>query len=303
MRRTSGRVGAALIAVLLAAACGGDGSQRDSQAVFIENPLAAAAVATAEAATARVSMTMEMSLPGFGDPVSMVAQGVVDNAAQTSQLEIDMTEMFEAFGGAPGVDQDDLVFEARMVDGIVYMRFPAAFGAPTEWVSMDVLAAAEDAGLSTSALGQLGGSDPTQYLDYLASVSRDVREIGAEDVRGVATTHYAATLDFASAPEDFDAEVLAELGIDRDDLAASFEAMRDQFGVANVPVDVWIDGEGLVRRMRMSMGLDPADGQVPAMKMRVELEMFDYGVEVRVEAPPADEVTDLLERAGGGVAS
>jgi hypothetical protein len=42
-------------------------------------------------------------------------------------------------------------------------------------------------------------------------------------------------------------------------------------------VDVWIDEEGLVRRIALEDGGSPA-----------AVEFFDFGVEVDIEAPPPD---------------
>jgi hypothetical protein len=51
-------------------------------------------------------------------------------------------------------------------------------------------------------------------------------------------------------------------------------------------VDVWIDSQGLMRRMRMDMSF-------AGQKMSVEIDLDQYGVAVDVAAPPADQVTDM----------
>ena len=59
-------------------------------------------------------------------------------------------------------------------------------------------------------------------------------------------------------------------------------------------IDAWIDDEGLLRRIRIPFG--GTDGPVEV------IDLYDFGVPVDIEAPPADEVisedefSKLLER-------
>ena len=83
---------------------------------------------------------------------------------------------------------------------------------------------------------------------------------------------------------------LDELGIDKQTLIQQLDAMRESVG-SDLPVDVWIDGDGLLRRLRMDL---PFEGQHMSMVMDLD----EYGVDVAVEAPPADQVTDLSSALG-----
>jgi hypothetical protein len=122
------------------------------------------------------------------------------------------------------------------------------------------------------AFGQFEQSDPTQYLQYLDAVSSDVEDLGAERVRDTDTTHYRATLDPDRLP----------IG------SAQLRALGD--GLA---IDAWIDADGLLRRMKMDLGTAGA-------RVGVTLELYDYGVDVAVQAPPPGEVTDISSMLGGG---
>ena len=62
----------------------------------------------------------------------------------------------------------------------------------------------------------------------------------------------------------------------------------------NVPVDVWVDGDNLVRRMTMEFSFSSPDGQQQA-GASMSMELFDYGVPVSVDAPPAAKVVDILK--------
>ena len=102
-----------------------------------------------------------------------------------------------------------------VVDGdTVYMRSSLfeMFAGTTGWLSMS----AEDLGADAGGLG-LGAttSDPTKILESLRGVTGEPEVVGQEDVHGVDTTHYRATMSLAEAladvPESQRAEVEAAL--------------------------------------------------------------------------------------------
>jgi hypothetical protein len=100
-----------------------------------------------------------------------------------------------------------------------------------------------------------GGTTPDRLLEDLIKASKKVEKLGSEEIRGVTTTHYRAQLDET------------KLGADGD---------------ASVAVDAWIDEQGLPRRVRIPFG---GDGDTAAVA-----DLFDFGVPVDVEAPPASEI-------------
>lgn len=68
------------------------------------------------------------------------------------------------------------------------------------------------------------------------------------------------------------------------------ETTRYRGSVASSSVDLWVGADGLVRRVAVSDG-EGTD---------VELEFFDFGADVEIERPPADEVAKLGEFLQGG---
>ena len=292
-----------LAAGLALGACGGGGGERGDRTtdvvvdeesgeggVVIEDRLVAAAASSMDAGSARMAMTMTMAVPGMDDVV-VSAEGVTDFTSGDSQMTMDMGPLMQGLASV-GLDGlgEDLVVEVRVVDGVVYMRYPEALsqfmgGAP--WLAVD----ASDALAASGTNGPFGQADPTQYLEYLAAVSSGVQEVSRETVRDVETTRYHAVIDFEKAMDQVPPEALESLGIDAHEFAEQLAQMREVLG-SEMPADVWIDDDGLLRRMRMDMS-------VAAQSMSVDLEMYDYGVDVQVEAPPADEVSDLSELLGG----
>jgi hypothetical protein len=312
MRRTKIRHRAAttvtLAGVLALGACGGAGGEgkraddrpaRDGatevtadeatgeNGVVIDDTFAAAAASTMHAGSARVRMTMTLPVPGMGEN-TVTIEGLADFSTGDGQMTMDMGALM---GDAVAALGGDLTVEIRVVDGVMYMHYPetmAQFMGGTPWLSID----AGDAlgGDSQGLAGPFGQSDPTRYLEYLAAVSSGVEEIGREPVGGVDTTRYHAVIDFSKAIEQVPDENLDALGLDADAFAVQLSEMQGLLG-SEMPVDVWIDDDGLLRRMSMDMS-------VAGQAAHLQMEIWDYGVDVNVEAPPADQVGDMGSMLG-----
>lgn len=239
----------------------------------------------AEAGTASFETVLAMSVNG--ESVELTADGAFDSANERMAMEIDTGAMFGGLAAGLGLEMPKGFGEPMQVvtDGTtVYLRAPMLSGAD-EWVS----AAPEDVGAGSDALGFGAGTyDPSAYLAVLRGVTGEPEVVGTEDVRGVPTTHYEATVDL------------------RDAMASSPEGQRDllqevlgQLGDGSLTLEAWVDAEGLPRRLAMDMGdmvswlgLGGDTGVVMTM------ELFDYGQPVAIQVPSPDEVqplTDLLE--------
>jgi hypothetical protein len=272
-------------------ACGGD----DEEATPLE-VVRAAATETAEARTARMEMSMTGSgLPGLGDrTVAIDMDGVIDFDARTGQFTMDLSSL-----GIPGASGSvEMVFS----DLVVYMKLPAALAGqlPKPWLKIDLAEAGRQEGIDLDALSQLGSSDPTQALDYLRGASSDITEVGREELRGTATTHYRATLDLRLAAQQLEGEQKQAL-----------EKLIATTGLGSYPAELWIDDDGRLRKMDLSIDLSqlklPAreattseGAAASAGTMNVTMELFDFGVDVDVAPPPAAEVVDIAELQGQG---
>ena len=105
----------------------------------------------------------------------------------------------------------------------------------------------------------LGGPSPQDLLRVLTKSSNKIDELESEEVRGVSATHYRARFD----PKRF-----------AENLPKSIEPV----------VEAWIDDAGVARRV-----------SVPGSDGATVVDYFDFGVEVDVEAPPADEIVSEEE--------
>jgi hypothetical protein len=104
--------------------------------------------------------------------------------------------------------------------------------------------------------------------------------VGSEPVRGTPTTHYSASIDLGRAADT--------LGDQK--TAAALKQLYASSGATTMPVDVWIDRAGRVRRESFSMTLGGAAGTGAGMDMSIEF--IRFGVPVDLRAPPSDQVLD-----------
>ena len=125
-------------------------------------------------------------------------------------------------------------------------------------------------------------------MQVLEVVSGDVKKLGDEQVRGVDATHYRATDDLRKLPS-----VVPEAT--RAAAKATVDKTIQLTGTRMIPVDVWIDGDNLVRRLEQKLA---AQG----MPITQRIELYDFGTKVDVEPPPAREVKDLSDVAAAGLA-
>jgi hypothetical protein len=65
-----------------------------------------------------------------------------------------------------------------------------------------------------------------------------------------------------------------------------------QSGVKTLPLDVWVDGNGYIRKV----SYDEHAGRRQAAT--VTMELHDFGRPVAITAPPSDSVVDLTRMVG-----
>jgi hypothetical protein len=105
-------------------------------------------------------------------------------------------------------------------------------------------------------------------------------EVGTTRVRGVETTHYRANVDLDKALAEASARERAQ----------TKTALEMFGGQKEMPVDVYIDDAGRVRRMELEYKLE-SEGN--AFETKLKMELFDFGTRVAFKRPPASQVADL----------
>jgi hypothetical protein len=308
-----------LLAVLAALACagcgalGGDDEAADEQAQVQPSPpaqqeqqgaaalLVGASQKIAEAGSARMALNVSMTIPGAPSELGFAAEGVFDFVNQRGMLALDLDGIAAALG-AQGAGIDAFLPDRLVMDGtVMYVRMPGLkeqVPGAKPWVRMDVQELAAQQGQDLSQLQQLGGqADPTQLLKVLEAVGGSIETVGEETIRDEVTTHYRASLDLAKL-----GSVLPEA--QRAAFQQQLDVAQQQLGLTEVPFDVWLGQDGLLRRIAMSLDLSAAAAQSgtpgPA-SVGFTMDVYDYGVEVDVEVPPKGKTMDFEKLLGAGL--
>lgn len=251
----------------------------------------AAPDAAADAGSGRFEMTVAFDAPDGS--FEILSTGAY--SGEKMMVEVDFGDALAGLG-APGDEPIPGGFDEPLqivVDGAsAYLRIPMlqALTGSTGWLS----ATPEELAAAGGSLGVTAGSgDPSQLLDTLRGVAGEVDEVGTEEVRGVATTRYRATVDLGRAIDEAPEAQREEV-----------RAMLDGLGsdVASVPVEVWVDADGLARRFVMDFGDLAAQVMGADGSATITVELFDYGEDVAIEIPDPSEVTPiggLLGSLGG----
>jgi hypothetical protein len=269
------RVGVALSALLfLLIACGDDSSTSSVEAA---RSLAAASEKTLEEESSKVSVSVSVdssdgSLPQGG----YRAQGAFDYVNSRGHMTVNLGKLPVATGSDAG--SVNVVFD----ESVIYMKLPGLQESlPTSkpWVRIDVKELQRQSG-GASQFNAFGQADPSQYLQFLQGAGK-VERIGSETVRDAETTHYKTVVDLKKAVKQAPDEMRLTLT----------QAIKAS-GAKDVPVNAWIDSEGLLRRVRYSYG---GPDQTGSLSSSITVDFYDFGSTVEASPPPADQVTDLAD--------
>jgi len=164
-----------------------------------------------------------------------------------------------------------------------------ALGAKTKWIKVNIadLTATTLNGVDLSSLRQLNQGDPSQTLVYLKAAGT-VEQKGTEQIGSVNTTKYHATIKLDRVAKLAPADK-------RKAVKDSVDALKTQYGISELPLDVWRDDQGLPRRMAYEISVK-VQGQT--VKTSLSMDLSDYGLKVNAQPPPANQVTDLNKLAG-----
>ncbi|WP_039937622.1 hypothetical protein [Streptomyces himastatinicus] len=272
----AGAIGAAgLLACGMLTACGSDG---DSEGKGGKTSSAASggaggtsAVRTAYAKTAKeetARMTLRTETSAAGKTAAAEGEGVID-------LEDGDSAMTISAGGQK--------VEQRVIDQVVYQKLPARQRAQIPgdkpWIKIDLKKAAAEQNSGSS--NQI--NDPAQSASLGKGITdRNTEKVGTARVDGVKTTRYRVSVDI--------------------DKLAGGGALKRQAG-STVPMDIWLDDQGRIRRQQITMNLKPTDQAdkttaVPEkMTVRTLIEFSDFGTEVDPEVPSAGQTTDMTGKA------
>jgi hypothetical protein len=215
-----------------------------------------AAKETAESSS-RIEMTYETTDGTMRGSMTGAFDYAADRAIVT-EVEFAESELLE---------DEPQPTEVRVVGGADYLRYEV--DGKTYWVKEQADRGGDPFALLFPIPG--GAQDPSDVFAMVLRASDKIENIGLERVRGDEATHYRATVELRELAKEVP------------------EGERDEFldgmkAGATLPVDLWVDTESRLRRIGIR------EEFTEDISMRMSFELFDYGVDVDVEPPPADQV-------------
>jgi endonuclease YncB( thermonuclease family) len=288
-------VAACGVLALAAAGCGSSGSGGGIQ------PAAAQAIRTAATTSTgaqgyKLNLSMKISSPALPTAITATGNGAFSPRNRTGTMTIDMN-LANIPGAAQQLGSSDMKMN-EVIDGTTfYVQLPAFLASKLPggkpWMKIDLAKAGAAAGIPgfSSLLGGSSQNDPSQFLQYLRAAGGSVTTVGSERINGVSTTHYqtAINLDRVGSQLPSASRAAAQQAI---------SSMEKLTGLHSIPVDVWIDGSHLVRRMSISF-TEHVGGQALALQMQIDIP--EYGPQPAPTVPPADQVGDLTAMLGSSL--
>lgn len=264
-----------LVATVVAALAVAGATGCGTETVGVET---VAQAADASGRTSGVKVGVDATIEGPQGEVPMTGSGEMDMRGQRGQFTYDIQ----------GQEMRQVMDRFTM-----YMQSPqfdAALEDGKEWAKLDMQRASKEFGIDLGAVQQPGSGDPRQMFSQLKAMAGEIEKVGTEEVRGAETTHYAGNVELDRIPETLppDRRAAAHKSLDR---------AREISGLEDYPMDVWIDEDDHVRRMRIRMDMKVLQQEI---SMDMTMEFFDYGSPVSIDLPPEGDVQDLTELAAQG---
>ena len=266
----SRKVTIALATALLAGIVGACAKPAEQSRLLARGVTVADLRAAPDTVVAAGSARFEVRLGAASSDGNVVATGGF--AGQQVSVELDLASVLaRAAAATPGVRVPVGPDTMRRGSGdgtSGYLQVPMLLGpgGATGWLSLtpgDLGSVGDSLGMAVNVF------DPSKVLEVLREVTEGMQVVGADVVRGVATTHVRATTSATTA------------------------AMTPPGGV----IDVWIDRAGLVRRVQMAADGLPVAGSDGGDEI-VTIELFDYGESVEITVPAASEITPFSDLLG-----
>jgi hypothetical protein len=270
-RQQQGRRGgpAVLAAGLVMGVCLGAGGCVGSGALAedarggdpVEIVRAAADTLVAERSSkARTSMEMAAG----GTRVTIRGEGVYDFGKQLGRLKVLLPQ-------DPAGKTAHRPITELLAPGALFMKNRGA-GVPTDkWVRVDTRT------LSDGNLVTGGATDPLAAAELLRG-ARTASYVGESEVGGFAVRHYRGTADLRRAAEDASAANKAALA-----------AAAKGFAAEQVPFDVYLDGQGRIRKVRHRFSFVNGQ-QKTAVAVASTTLLYDFGAPVDVELPDDEDI-------------
>ncbi|MQA63441.1 MAG: hypothetical protein GEU86_18580 [Actinophytocola sp.] len=150
--------------------------------------------------------------------------------------------------------------EMRMIGTDLYMKGMPGADPKKPWAKMSME--------GMPGADQLENSDPTKTLEHLLAAGAEIDKKEETELNGEKVTHYSLTVDVQKMMEQ---------------MGGGEAGATPPPGQEKMPVELYLNSDNQPVQIEMDMG-----GQ-GSMKMN----FTDWGTDVKVEAPPEDEVAEM----------
>jgi hypothetical protein len=172
------------------------------------------------------------------------------------------------------------VIDEAFIGNVLWMKsdlFASLLPAGKEWLKVDTAKAGKQLGFNFKGLM---GETSADVLAQLQRTAVPVTTIGKETVDGVDTTHYRASIDPKKVPAN--------------------DRIQKLTASAYKPVDVWVDGDHLVRQVKLDFTTKAYTNQAMRAHVLLTMKLSDFGATVDVEPPTPSTVVDVTAPVGSG---
>jgi len=246
---------------------------------------------TTSAGSARMALNLSVASPQKSIEITGQAEYQMD-ARDLTKVSEHVTLQIPSF--APGMPGGEV--ELIVVDGpVLYAKIPmfAPFlGTTKPWVKIDP---SELPGGGAGFGAAAGAVQPAAALALIHD-ALTVEQAGSDTVDGVDATRYRVTLDLVKVLPKLAALSPASGHQITDKELAEIEAGLTKAGMRSLPMDVWVDGDGYVKQLHLSIDTTKIEGE-SGMTFAITVTFSDIGETFTIEAPPASQVADMSDLA------
>lgn len=250
------------------------------------DPVAQAAETTMHAGGAHMSFIGTVTVSNVASPITFSGKGSFNFTAHEGNLTLTMTGFPVSVSSK--LHGDSLQMTELFKSASIYIGSPLFAGklpGGARWLRLNVARLQQAVGLDPGSLTS-GGANPAQYLQYLKDAGGSSTIVGQEAVRGVATTHYKGKIDLLKAAE-------AQPGSSRVQLRAAFDKLISETGLRSLPVGVWVDGHGVIRKVSLALSVAASGQRATAT---IQSEYYDFGSTPSISPPTDSEVFDMTQQ-------
>jgi hypothetical protein len=259
-----------------------------------------AAERTAAQVTGRFVMRTHVATAGgtTDRPIDLTSEGTYDRASGRLRSTVDLSRVFGGAGGSGGTGGSIGGPVDTIKDGPrVYLRadvFTNMLPKHRPWVVLDTTRINPSSGLAVTGELDSTVTDPASFLEALRGIGDDTHAVGEEDIDGAATVHFRGTVSLDRAAGQLSPG-------ERDRLREGFAGLGVVGEHLVLPMDVWVDGQGDVRRVATTLDVASATtaGSAPTAaataSVAISIDYRDLGGPAPIDLPAPDDTSDITD--------